>query len=210
MPSNSMYHSCSRPVLTHLSSLQLVSTHESAGATFTDGSLTSEVPGLSMETWDCFGIDRSYVATLHRFSRQEQYVNPSTVDVTSLVFKETYSNQGPCSAFTACHKDDGRPAVFLTIGGLMDSFISEGRNIGVDGRPPFAKGGTVLGHRFEYEHLSSNFATLWHGEDISAPIKKRHIMFQTMNRQNRERFRHLYLLCCSLCYFPCRYLSGRH
>ncbi|KAJ2914454.1 hypothetical protein MD484_g5958, partial [Candolleomyces efflorescens] len=170
--------------LPNANSLQLVSTHESANATFTDGSLTSDVPGLSVETWDCFGIERPYVATLLRFPRQGQYVNPSTVDVTNLVFKESYSNQGPCTAFLACHKDDARPAVFVTVGGLMESFLSEGKNVGADGRPPWAKGVTVLGHRFEYEHLSSTFATLCHGEDIVAPVKRRHITFQTMNRRN--------------------------
>lgn len=106
------------------------------------------------------------------------------VDVTSLVFKESWSSQGPASAFTVCDKANGRPVVFASVCAIMESFISYGRNVGADNRPPFAKGVEIIEHRFEYERMSCMIATLWHGEAINAPIQLRHITMQTMNRRN--------------------------
>ncbi|KAJ2911683.1 hypothetical protein MD484_g8732, partial [Candolleomyces efflorescens] len=163
-------------------SLHLVSTRKSAS--FTNGSLTSTVPGLSMDTWDVFSINREYIASLLRFKRQGVYVNPSTVDVVDLVFRESYSTQGPGNAFLACTKDTSRPAIFVSLGGIMSSFISEGKNIGFEGRGPFTKGVVIVEHRLEYERMSCLLATLWQAEEIIAPIQNRHITFQTMNRRN--------------------------
>ncbi|KAJ2921955.1 hypothetical protein H1R20_g15137, partial [Candolleomyces eurysporus] len=164
--------------------LQLVSAYETRGQEFTDGALTSLVPGLSVSTWDCFGIGKAYVASLLRIPQQGQYINPSTVDVTELVFKETYSSQGPGTAYAACDKEKGRPVVFVTVGAIMESFLVHGMNIGPDGKPPFAKGVLLLGHRFEYERQSCTFATLWQAEEIQAPIQRRVVTFQTRNRPN--------------------------
>ncbi|KAJ2934230.1 hypothetical protein H1R20_g2862, partial [Candolleomyces eurysporus] len=170
--------------LPNANKLQLYSVNERQGLEFTDGNLSSLVPGLSIETWDCFGIERSYVAGLHRFKRQGVFANASTVDVTELVFKETYSNQGPGGAYIAAMKHDGKPVVFVMVGAIMESFIVHGKNVGLDGKAPFARGIIVLGHRFEYERWSCTLATLWQAEDIFAPIQRRHITLQTHNRSN--------------------------
>ncbi|KAJ2924232.1 hypothetical protein H1R20_g12862, partial [Candolleomyces eurysporus] len=151
---------------------------------FTNGSITSLVPGLSIQTWECFGIDKAYVASLHRFKRQANIANASTVDVTDLVFKEAWSNAGPGCAYIACDKATGRPTTFLLVGGVMESFLVAGKNVGYEGKAPCAKGVLILGHRCEHERASCTFATLWQGEDIAVPIQRRHITLQTRNRPN--------------------------
>ncbi|KAJ2918802.1 hypothetical protein MD484_g1635, partial [Candolleomyces efflorescens] len=164
--------------------LQLYSQNESQGAAFTNGALTSHVPGLSISTWSCFGVDSAYIVSLLRMKRQGQYVNTSTIDVTELVFKETYSRQGPCMAFTVCDKDKGKPVTLLFVGAAMESFLRDGKAMGQDGNGPTSKCVVVVGHRFEYEVFSCKHATLWHADDISSGISRRHITFQTRNRPN--------------------------
>ncbi|KAJ2934227.1 hypothetical protein H1R20_g2867, partial [Candolleomyces eurysporus] len=164
--------------------LQLVSIHETQGLDFTDGSLTSLVPGLSISSWECFGINKEYLASLLRCPSQGQIINPSTVDVTDLIFKEVFSFQGAGSAYIACNKDNCLPVVFVMVGAIMESFVVQGRNVGIDGKGPFAKGVVMLNHRLEYERQSCTFATLWQGEAITAPIQRRLITFQTKNRPN--------------------------
>ncbi|RXW16846.1 hypothetical protein EST38_g9007 [Candolleomyces aberdarensis] len=170
--------------LPNANKLQLSGTSERHGLEFTNGTLQSVVPGLSMATWECFGINKEYVASLHRFRRQGNFVNASTVDVTELAFKEAWSNGGPGTAYIASDKADGRPIVFLMVGGIMESFLVAGRNVGFEGRAPWARGILILGHRFEHERWSCTFATLWHGEDIVVPVQRRHITMQTRNRPN--------------------------
>ncbi|KAJ2911779.1 hypothetical protein MD484_g8635, partial [Candolleomyces efflorescens] len=167
-----------------LSHLQLYSQNENMTSTFTDGSVTSMVPGLSISTWECFGIDKAYVASLHRFKRQGQYANASTMDFTDVIFKETYSRQGPSTAFLLCDKDKCRPMTFIYVGAIMESCIKFGKPLGADGNGPTAKVIVVLGHRFEYERFSCLHCTAWHGDDLSTPINRRLITFQTKNRPN--------------------------
>ncbi|RXW19798.1 hypothetical protein EST38_g6061 [Candolleomyces aberdarensis] len=151
---------------------------------FTSGALTSQVPGLSVETWECFEIDQAYIVSLHRFKHQANFANASTVDVTDLSLKETWSNAGPGSAYIACDKANGRPVTFILVGAVMESFLMVGRNVGYEGKAPCAKGLLILGHRCEHERLSCMFATLWQAEDIVVPIQRRHITLQTRNRPN--------------------------
>ncbi|KAJ2924205.1 hypothetical protein H1R20_g12886, partial [Candolleomyces eurysporus] len=82
----------------------------------------------------------NYVALLHRFDRQGSFANASTVDVTELAFKEAWSGAGPGCAYTACDKVTGRPITFLMVGGVMESFLVSGKNVGYDGKAPCAKG----------------------------------------------------------------------
>ncbi|KAJ2915574.1 hypothetical protein MD484_g4826, partial [Candolleomyces efflorescens] len=170
--------------LPNANGLQLASRYDRPGAVFTDGTLSSQVPGLSISTWDCYDIDPDYLAGLHRIKNQGIFANPYTADVTDFVFKEEYSRNGAGSAFIACFKNDSRPVSFIMVGSVMKSFLLTGQNVGHDGKTPFAKGITVLQHRLEYERFSCLFCTLWQGEDVLTPIVHRLITIQTHNRRN--------------------------
>lgn len=78
------------------------------------------------------------------------------------------------------------------VGAVGRSFLSEGDNLGIDGKGPFTKGLTIVPHRYEYERFSAYMATLWQEDGLQPPIRDRHITFQTRNRANN------YGMCCYL------------
>ena len=93
----------------------------------------------------------SYIVRLLRFPRQGQYVNPSTEDVTKFALREENSKVGPGTAFLATDRFTNQAVIFVAVGGLMTNFLKDGANVGVDGKPPFARGISVLEHKMESE-----------------------------------------------------------
>ena len=100
------------------------------------------------------------------------------------MFKEESSRNGPGSAFVLCERGNGSPVVSVSVGAMVQNFLKDGTNVGVDGRPPFARCITMVMHKMEYERKTSLEAVLWGSDDIQTPIDRRFLTLQTFCRSN--------------------------
>ncbi|KAJ2918329.1 hypothetical protein MD484_g2075, partial [Candolleomyces efflorescens] len=177
MASKGMYNN-----LPPLPGFQLLSHGDTEYVQTARGIATTHAAALSVRSWKDCGLDEDYLISLLRLPCQGSIGNPSTMDPMEVVFKESWSSQGPGSAYTACSKATLEPMTFVMVGVAVECFTHEGQNVGSDGRPPFAKGLGLTGHMYEYERFSSFFATGVQDPSINAHIRRHVVYFVTRNR----------------------------